>query len=642
MRSLRFTSSWALVFAAVTSCGGPPDDVDEVESSGDAIVSGTTPTSAQYRNGIGMWGFSGTAPNCTASLIDDDWILLAGHCWQYMDTITNSSTTFFQFRGTLSTPTTWAGAGPVGGCPSTADPARPCSQVRRMLALGNFSQLASSALPSEDVMIARLDTAFPSTFGVLPIATAPAASGAMVTYWGTSNSNTACNTGAGQTRFRQLTHPSLPDIVCPGDSGGPRTLGAVTPQGPIDAVNSFHATGSSMLPSDVTAHSTEIASIISNWNAAGANDISVWSGAAFCTHPTSRLYYGDVDGNGEPDAICHDFSTGARWIAASHGRLILPAWASTVAFCNGTTGADAFVGDFNGDGRTDVMCHPKTTGIMTIDYADSTGSFHTSGWWSPPNGAMFWCTQSQQHMVTGDVDGDGRTDLICHDRATGVLGWMLADASGHFNGTTAGSTVGGFCTRPTDWLYVGELTGMDADGTSVSPRSDLICVTQSTGEMFVQFSHSRTVPYNGTTDFILTGGRPTGTACSTSSQCNTSMGETCDSGVCAEHLCSGPNADITIADLTGDGLTDVLCTHYGTTDGDGNPRNDMIKASSGIRAFGGVSAHAGIFASVLGWSSGSASFFPFSIGQGVRIRKISPATATVTPPPNGIRAVTTR
>lgn len=616
-------------------------DLPDVADTEQAIIAGDIPTTASYHdvNGIGMWGGNGVAPGCTASLIDDDWILLAGHCGGYLDTIDNSSSNHQQFRGSLNTPTTWAGSGPVGGCPFTADPTRPCSETQRTLALGTYSQLASAAWPGEDVMVARLSTAFPSTFTVLPLSMSEATSG-LVTYWGTSNSNAACTTGAGQTRSRKLMLPDAPDILCPGDSGGPRTVGSSMPRGPIDAVNSAGGGGGSMRPAVVVPYRNEILNTIAAWNSGGGNDISVWAGGAFCTHPTSRLFYGDVDGNGEVDAICHDFSTGVRWIAASHNRLILPAWASTVPFCAGTTGSDAYVGDFNGDGRTDIMCHPKTTGDMSIDYADATGSFHTSGWWSSPS--IFWCTQSQQHLLTGDVNGDGRTDLICHDRTTGVIGWMLADASGHFDGTTAGATGPGFCTRPTDWLYVGEFTGMDADGTSQHPRSDLICVTQSTGEMFVQFSHSASIPYNGTTDFILAAGRPTGATCSTSSQCNTTHGESCDSGRCVEHLCTGPNADLTIADVTGDKLTDVLCTYYDATDGDGNRRNDKVIWSSGIRAFGGVREHAGIFTNMLSWSVGSASYFPFSTGQGIRIRKVSPATQSITAPPSGIRAVTTR
>ncbi len=337
-----------------------------------------------------------------------------------------------------------------------------------------------------------------------------------------------------------------------------------------------------------------------------------------------------MDGNSEPDAICHDFSTGTRWMAASHGRLVQPAWSSAVPFCNGTTGGDIFVGDYNGDGRTDMMCHPKASGVMTIDYADATGSYHNSGLWSPPAGPMFWCTQPQQHMLTGDVNGDNRSDLICHDTSTGVIGWMLADAAGHFSGTTAGSTAPGFCTRPTDWLYVGEFNS--------DSRTDLLCVTASTGEMALQYSHSAAIPYNATTDFIFTGN--TGVSCPATA-CDTGAGETCDAGRCTRHFCTGANDDLTVADVTGDNITDVLCTSY-VDDGDGNSRNDRISKSSGIRAFGGVSARGGIFTSVLSWATGSASQFAFVVGQGVRIRRVMSAVTTVTPPRNGIRAVTTR
>ena len=160
----------------------------------------------------------------------------------------------------------------------------------------------------------RLSTPFPTTFATLTIAPSPITSGT-ATVWGTSSYDTTCSNVGMKERYRTITVPTSTPLGCPGDSGGPRTVGTVYPIGAIDAVHSTGGAGNPTGESLVTPHRTEINDIIARWNASGSTDISNWTGAAWCTHSTSRLYYGDVDLNDEVDAICHDFVTGNRWVA---------------------------------------------------------------------------------------------------------------------------------------------------------------------------------------------------------------------------------------------------------------------------------------------------------------------------------------
>jgi hypothetical protein len=62
-----------------------------------------------------------------------------------------------------------------------------------------------------------------------------------------------------------------------------------------------------------------------------------------------------------------------------------------------------FTGDFNGDGKTDVMMWRDSTKSWTVNLSTATG-FNTLEW----GGA--W--GSDGPIITGDFNGDGKTDVM--------------------------------------------------------------------------------------------------------------------------------------------------------------------------------------------------------------------------------------
>ncbi|MBN1205792.1 MAG: VCBS repeat-containing protein [Myxococcaceae bacterium] len=70
-------------------------------------------------------------------------------------------------------------------------------------------------------------------------------------------------------------------------------------------------------------------------------------------------------------------------------------------------GATLLRGDFNGDGAEDLLC--RDPGRLWIDYADNRGVIlGTTDWYLDTN----WCAHSGAQLHLGDLNGDGRTDLL--------------------------------------------------------------------------------------------------------------------------------------------------------------------------------------------------------------------------------------
>ncbi|MFP4144238.1 MAG: FG-GAP-like repeat-containing protein [Phycisphaeraceae bacterium] len=181
-------------------------------------------------------------------------------------------------------------------------------------------------------------------------------------------------------------------------------------------------------------------------------------------------FAGDVVGDGTDEAITFNLNTGIWRIASKVGDdLIGLDWANWT----GEPGwQNPIVGDFNGDGLTDVAAQNDDNAWWV---GLSTGAeFRSSawGWWNPAN--------EFESVQTGDFNGDGRTDLLGQaangtrwvSRSTGsgfeTSGWghwpveiawenvMIGDFNGDGRDDLAGKfvNIGG-----TDVWWVAESTG---------------------------------------------------------------------------------------------------------------------------------------------------------------------------------------
>ena len=253
----------------------------------------------------------------------------------------------------------------------------------------------------------------------------------------------------------------------------------------------------------------------------GATDMS-----AIDQEGTNRIYGGprngdtpnlaDFNGDGRDDLLCHNTETGAKYIdyPNAFGRLGGSDFSRASNWCHENS-QRLFKGDFNGDGRTDLLCVDIMSGQKWIDYADGSGGFYGTNW----SFSSTWCTDDQAQILVGDFNGDGRDDLLCHHRQSGQK-WL--DTGAQLAGTDYHS-VQNWCGHVAGRVHVGDFNG---DG-----RDDLLCHQINSGERWVEF-----------------GGAGAGF-----------MGGSYSSDYYVAAWCNKETQKLYVGDFNGDGRDDLLC-----------------------------------------------------------------------------------
>jgi hypothetical protein len=164
---------------------------------------------------------------------------------------------------------------------------------------------------------------------------------------------------------------------------------------------------------------------------------------------------GDFNGDGREDVIIVTASGSFEYLGLAGGGFSGNAWVRTDL----RLGSVAYVpGDFNGDGRTDLII---MTASGSFEYLGLAGGGFTGNAWvrtDLPLGSV--------NYVAGDFNGDGRSDLII----------VTASGSFEYTGLAAGGFTGNVWVR-TD-LPRGSVHYLARDFTG-DGRDDLIIVTAS-------------------------------------------------------------------------------------------------------------------------------------------------------------------
>lgn len=127
---------------------------------------------------------------------------------------------------------------------------------------------------------------------------------------------------------------------------------------------------------------------------------------------------GDFNGDGRDDLLCWyapagNPATGQYVAVLSNGNgsfSVSSPWpTSGTTYCySSTQGANLLIADFDGDGRKDLLC-PNSNGTFVVAFSKGDGTFTAAPSWPAP-GTTFCAGNS---LEVADVDGDGRADLIC-------------------------------------------------------------------------------------------------------------------------------------------------------------------------------------------------------------------------------------
>jgi hypothetical protein len=124
--------------------------------------------------------------------------------------------------------------------------------------------------------------------------------------------------------------------------------------------------------------------------------------------------------------LCHNTDTGYKWVALAKpgGAFTGTDWQRNMGWCRSPDGA-LQVGDYDGDGREDMLCHNTASDNKWwwVALAKPGGAFTGTDW----QRNMGWCRNPGGALHVGDYNGDGREDMLCHKTSTAYKGIVYSD-----------------------------------------------------------------------------------------------------------------------------------------------------------------------------------------------------------------------
>lgn len=247
----------------------------------------------------------------------------------------------------------------------------------------------------------------------------------------------------------------------------------------------------------------------------------------------SELVTADLNSDGHLDLIAGDSASGTLQIGLGDGDMGFTQ--ATPASFSGSRVDGLVTGDFDGDGNVDLAAGNDDTDTLQVLLGAGDGTF-TAG-----AGYVSVIDRDFTAIATGDFDADGNDDLAVGDYNQGSVIPLFGDGAGGFAVADETTISSGCACGIVDDVAVGDLDGDGAD--------DIIGVDNYEGRVLTMVNGSQR---DFTAKRLSAGGSP---------------------------------VDATLADVSGDGVLDLLATDYDPFSGSG-PGRLMWKVGDGAGGFG--------------------------------------------------------
>jgi hypothetical protein len=142
--------------------------------------------------------------------------------------------------------------------------------------------------------------------------------------------------------------------------------------------------------------------------------------------------------NREPGLLWHNASSGELRVWRLSGNTVVGTESLSAGCGSGDNCSTSFkavlTADFNADGQSDILWHNAASGELRMWLLNGTmvTSSPSLSWQC---GASDGCSTSWRIVSAGDVNADGRPDLLFHNAATGELRSWLLNGQGAVSGT---------------------------------------------------------------------------------------------------------------------------------------------------------------------------------------------------------------
>ncbi|MGW2613833.1 FG-GAP-like repeat-containing protein [Streptomyces sp. NPDC001500] len=471
----------------------------------DALAGPDAPAQLNYVAKINV----GEQSACTGTLVDPQWVLTAATCFA------------------------------ADGKPPAGRPAVPTTVTVGRTDLSQTGATVLSAVrlvphADRDLVLVKL-AAKVTDPAVTPVrlATTPAAAGEELvsagfgrtkTEWVPDKLHTGTFTVASTAAATVDLDGSATATVCQGDAGGPalRTVDGVTElvavnsrswQGGclgidpaetrtgavdtrVDDIGEWVRHALSRNPDDVTGDGkADIAAVKDDgilWIYPGTGRAT---GSTFGTRfqagtswqSQDAVTIGDLNNDGIGDLLSRQGSDGTLWVYPNSGKTGMEAFASRYQVGTGWKSQDIIrTGDLNNDGLTDVLSRQASDGTLWVYPGTGLPGMNTLG--TRYQVGTGW--KSQDVVTTGDLNNDGRTDVLSRQASDGTLwvypgtglpgmntlgtryqvgrSWQSQDVirPGDFNGDGLTDVLSRQASDGTLWVYPGTgKSGMDTLGT---------------------------------------------------------------------------------------------------------------------------------------------------------------------------------